>query len=110
MPNDYEVKYVVGPGFDAIVDPHLRAQLVDFGANSGPSIAIQRLQSILGVEQDGILGSETLAHLAKRSQAQVNDLLVIERLKLIGRIVAKDPSQAKFVSGWINRAVEFFLV
>lgn len=103
----YLQKYVRGPGFDRITDPHLMAQLVDFGVNSGPSIAIQKLQGILGVKADGVLGPRTLSALAARDVREVNNALVSERVKMIGRICVKNPSQLAFLNGWLNRCFEF---
>lgn len=103
----YLKKYVHGPNFHRIPDPHLMAQLVDFGVNSGPSIAIQKLQAVLGVKVDGILGEKTLDALSKRDVREVSNKLVAERVKMIGRICVKNPSQLAFLNGWLNRAFEF---
>ncbi len=103
----YLNKYVNGPGFHLITDPLLMAQLVDFGVNSGPAIAIQKLQGILGVTVDGVLGPETLNALSKRDVREVNNILVGERIKMIGRIVLRDRSQLAFLNGWLNRCCEF---
>lgn len=103
----YLRKYVKGPGFDKLTDPLLMAQLVDYGVNSGPSIAIQKLQTILGVSADGILGPKTLDALSKRDAREINNLLVGERIKMIGRICIRDKSQIAFLNGWLMRACEF---
>jgi len=103
----YRRKFVNGPGFDRISDPHLQHQLIDYGVNSGPAIAIQKLQGILGTDVDGVLGPATLAALAQRDAREVNNLLVAERVKMIGRIVVKDRSQLTFLNGWLNRALSF---
>lgn len=103
----YYNRYVKGPGFDAIPDAHLMAQLVDFGVLSGPAIAIQKLQTVLKVDADGILGPQTLHALSLRDSTQVGNLLVGERVKMIGRIISRNKSQAVFASGWLNRCVEF---
>jgi lysozyme family protein len=105
----YLTKYVKGPKFDQIPDTLLRAQLVDFGVNSGPSIAIQKLQHIVGVEADGIIGPKTLTALASCDVRAVNNKLAAERIKMIGRICAKNPNQLKFLGGWLNRALEFLV-
>jgi lysozyme family protein len=105
----YQKKYVDAPGFNKIDDKQLRTQLIDFGVNSGPAIAIQKLQSILNVTQDGILGRNTLESLALCHSEDINNLLVGERCKMIANIVSKNPSQVKFLVGWINRAVDFLL-
>lgn len=103
----YEAKYVKGPAFDKIKDSKLRAQLVDFGVNSGPHLAIQKLQEIVGVQQDGVLGPETLAAIDKLHSDDVNNCLVALRVKMIGKIVTKNPTQLKFLNGWLDRAVQF---
>ena len=108
----YMRKYVKAPGFDKIYDEQLQAQLVDFGVNSGPNIAIQKLQEILHVAVDGVLGEETLAAVKKvatTDSRELNNRLVAARIKMIGRIVSRDPSQVKFVNGWLDRALQFIL-
>lgn len=104
----YERKYVLAPKFHLIPDEALRAQLVDFGVNSGPMIAIMKLQKIVGADVDGIIGPDTLGRLAQSDVCRVRQLLVGERLRLIGRVVTKDPrTQLSKLNGWINRALEF---
>lgn len=104
----YARKYVVGPGFDRIHDPRLQALMVDFGVTSGPQLAIMKMQGVLGIAVDGILGDDTLRAAIMAGVPLINKV-VAERLRLIGRIVSKDPSQAKFALGWINRALEFLI-
>ena len=103
----YDAKYVRGPGFDKVTDEKLQAQLVDFGVTSGPSIAIAKVQGILKVDQDGILGPKTLSAINSSDPVILSNKLALERVKMIGRIVAKNPSQATFLNGWLNRALEF---
>jgi|SRR3990170_915963 len=105
----YEAKYLIGPGFNRISVPYLREHLVDFGVHSGPVVAIQKLQSILKIPVDGILGTRTLEALSGSPSMVVNNLLVAERIKLIGRIVSKAPAQVRFLNGWLNRALEFLV-
>lgn len=103
----YYKKYVKWPGFDKIEDDPLKAQLIDFGVNSGPQRAILALQTILGTEQDGLLGPETLTALEASDATKTNNKLVIERIKMFCNIVIRNPSQLKFLRGWINRGFEF---
>lgn len=100
-------KYVEGPHFDLIPDPQLQAQLVDFGVNSGPGVAVKKLQAILHVEVDGILGAATLTALSLVRAEEVNALLVAARVRMIGKIVSANPSQLKFLNGWLDRALQF---
>lgn len=105
----YRSKYVAWPHFDLILDPSLQAQLVDFGVTSGPQLAIMKLQSILKVAIDGNLGPATFAAIAQVNPKELNNRLMGARLQMIGRLVQKNPSQLKFLSGWITRALEFLL-
>jgi|ERR1035437_4052197 lysozyme family protein len=102
----YIQKYVVGPGFDKVTDPQLQAQLVDYGVNSGPMIAIQKLQAILQVPVDGVLGATTLTAIAA-STLPLNNLLVAARIRMIGKIIHKNPSQVAYIDGWLDRALQF---
>lgn len=105
----YEAKYVNGPGFNKVQDKQLREQLIDYGVNSGPAIAIRKLQEILKVPTDGILGNETLVMLSRVHPEDINNLLVASRVKMIGRLVQNNPLQVKFLSGWLDRALQFLI-
>lgn len=103
----YLRKYVEGPGFNRIVDSRLKHLLVDWGVNSGPAVAIQHLQKLVGTKVDGILGPKT-AEAANTIDARgLLNRLVDERIKMYARLVRNDRSQAKYIVGWIDRALEF---
>lgn len=103
----YEAKYIKAPGFDRIPPSRLQEQLIDFGVHSGAAIAIQKLQALVGASVDGVLGPRTLESLNGHDLRVVNNQLVAERVKMLGRIVAKSPSQLKYLNGWLTRALEF---
>lgn len=104
----YMRKYVVGPGFDKVQEP-LRSQLVDFGVNSGPTLAIEKLQEVLKVKIDGDLGPITLAAIEASDVRSLCNRLAKARVKMLARIVSRKPSQARFIVGWIDRALQFFI-
>lgn len=103
----YTKKYIVGPGFDKITDPRLQHFLVDWGVTSGPGVAIKSLQRLVGVNDDGVLGVETLQAVTENDPTKLLNRLIDDRIKMFCRIVQKNPSQARFISGWVNRALEF---
>lgn len=103
----YFNKYVKGPGFDKVKNAKLQHQLVDFGVNSGPGVAAKNLQQLLKVEIDGVLGPKTFEVLDKADQKLLNNELVKLRCTLLAKICVKNPSQLKFLVGWLNRALEF---
>lgn len=104
----YYDKYVRGPGFDRVTHPSIQRQLVDFGVTSGPALAITKIQTLVGTEPDGQLGPVTLAKINSDPQPiRLNNLLALERVMMMGRLVQKRPSDVKFLSGWLNRALGF---
>lgn len=105
----YLQKYVVYPGFNHIPASHskLQAQLIDFGVHSGPQLAIAKLQGILGLEADGKLGPLTLQAIDGCDPRVLNNRLVAARVSMIGKVVVKNPSQLKFLSGFLSRALDF---
>jgi lysozyme family protein len=74
--------------FDGL-EPDIKPQVVDIAVNAG------------------VLRAKTLLAQAEQSAKPVAVALTIERLLHYGRIVRADPTQAKFMVGWITRAVEF---
>ena len=103
-------KYIRAPGFDSIDNPYLRDQLIDFGVNSGPQLAIMKLQGLLGLDQDGVIGAVTRNAIQQHpDQRHLHNLLVGERVKMLGRIVLKNSTQLAFLSGWLERATSFIL-
>lgn len=71
------------------VESSIKPQVVDIAVNSG------------------LTRARTLLALAQQGSKPVGVQLVIERLKFYARLVKADPTQAKFLNGWITRAVEF---
>ena len=62
-----------------------------------------------GADQDGVIGPQTLNAIRRMGAAKVNNLLMAERIKFMGKIVSSDHSQAAFINGWLNRALEFMI-
>ena len=105
----YFERYVEAPGFELIPHEALKIQLIDFGVLSGPKKAIMELQGLLKLEADGILGPQTLSAATMSDPKWLNNQLVGARARMIGRIISKNPSQAKFAAGWLNRATDFLV-
>jgi len=102
-------KYVVFPKFNLIPASHakLQEQLIDFGFHSGPQLAIMKLQRILNLKEDGVLGPLTLKAITAADPRELNNKLVVSRAAMITKIVQKSPSQLQYLSGWISRALAF---
>lgn len=100
----YSRKYI--KPFILIQDHPCFKQAVDFGVTSGPALVVQKIQEIVGAEVDGYLGPDT-ERMVLEFNGDLNLELCKSRLKMIGRIVSKNPSQIIFLNGWINRSLEF---
>lgn len=99
----YYQRYWLAVKADSIPFP-LNGLVFDVAVNSGPSNAIKFLQRALGVTADGDFGNQTLNALKKASSVkllceQYND----QRRRFFNAIVARTPSQGKFLAGWMRR-------
>ena len=105
----FEQKFLTGPGFDKVDHTALRTQFVDFATAAGPLLVIQKLQAILKVGVDGVIGPETLTALNAADPVKVNNQLMAARIEMIGGIVMKDPSQLSMLGQYLNRALQFLV-
>lgn len=80
--------------------------IYDFYVNSEKS-AIKVVQRLVGVSQDGLIGPKTLQAINSFNPAELNNLIKEEREKFYLRIVDRDPTQLKFITGWMNRINSF---
>lgn len=91
---------------DAIENQAVADMVVDWSWTSG-NYARKRVQKVVGVFQDGIIGSKTIAALNKAAKGyRFLDRLAGERIAYYVGIGDREPSQMKFVGGWINRVFD----
>ncbi len=67
------------------------------------SHGIKRVQRLLAVPDDGLVGPMTLEALNARAPEQLFAEIRAARVCFVKRIVARDPSQKRFERGWLNR-------
>lgn len=75
--------------------------IVDWYWMSGTN-AIKYVQRLIGADEDGIVGKQTLARLNAKGDGLVLDIYNC-RKDFYHRIVASRPSQKRFLRGWLNR-------
>lgn len=75
----------------------------DTAVNSGVVRASKILQACLGVAQDGDIGAVTLAAIAKVPVVPLAAQFCDQREAFFRGIVAHDSTQARFLTGWLNR-------
>ena len=88
---------------DHIEDQELAMFIVDGGLNMGRVLIAKYVQTILGLTSDGKPGPKTLAGINAVNSADLFKRLYDRRKQRYDAIVANNPSQAKFIKGWINR-------
>jgi lysozyme family protein len=80
----------------------LAIALFDTAVNMGVGASVKMLQKIIGVPQDGVLGSETLAAINNYNGDLVDTYLDAREAKYYG-IVERDSRQGVFLKGWLSR-------
>lgn len=78
----------------------------DYGLNSGPSRAVKALQKICGNSQTGTMDDETIAEATAFDRGEIITLYMNERARFLNAIVASNPTQRKFLRGWLSRAAD----
>jgi lysozyme family protein len=100
--------------FEEIWDDLVATQVFDFSVNLGTRAAVIVLQRSLRsvgikVQEDGLIGSETLSAVSNSEPRCLLAAIKSEAAGYYRQIVAKNPSQQKFLKGWLNRAYKVIL-
>jgi lysozyme family protein len=98
----YYRDYWLPMNLTGIADEELVLQIFDFGVNAGIRRSIKAIQKIVKVDVDGIVGPQTTEAINKSDLSLV--LLFKQSRKMYYfDLVRRDPTQEKFLQGWINR-------
>lgn len=79
---------------------------VDWVWASG-SPGITRVQQLLQIKVDGIVGSQTIATINLANQRELFERIKSERIQFVEELCVKDPTQLAFRKGWLNRINDF---
>lgn len=99
----YVRRYLVGPGYDKVMDESLRMVLFDSAVQFGPDDATRWLQRAAGVGEDGKMGPTTMSAVSFASPLTLAIRVMAHRIRYRGARITKKPSQAKFAAGWADR-------
>jgi lysozyme family protein len=75
---------------------------LDYAVNTDVSTAIKLLQMAVGVTVDGVMDEKTLLPLNRVSKDRFASSVMLAKITRYANISKRDPSQRKFVEGWIN--------
>lgn len=98
----YEQKYWLVGKCDQLPEKVAFAHF-DACINHGTKGSAVLLQQALGVVQDGALGPKTLEAVGKLSPEYLVKLMIQKRRERFKFICMKNPSQSKFLAGWLAR-------
>lgn len=96
----YYNNYYLKSKANLINDPCLALQVFDFAVNAGVTRSVKTLQSILGVEVDGVIGKITLGAANKGEHCRT---FLAARNAYYQRI-ANNGQNGAFLKGWLNRS------
>lgn len=85
---------------DTIQDQSVANMVVDWIWHSGAS-TIKKVQQLLNVTADGIVGPKTIT--ALNSDNNIKNKVYTARKNYFEAIVRRNPSQKKWLKGWMNR-------
>ena len=91
---------------DNIENQSIAGILVDWVWASGVW-GIKIPQRILGLKEDGIVGPATLKAVNSADQKELFDKIFEARKKFFEDIAKNNPSQKRFIKGWLNRLNDF---
>jgi lysozyme family protein len=101
----------------------LQEQVLDWGVNAGPAVAIRELQKtvnsfvrivgsgLIPLVEDGKIGprtADTTARVLANHGAGLLNAYAHARCEFYLRLVKANPANAAFIKGWLSRASEFF--
>lgn len=89
-----------------IQDQWVAELVADWVVNSGPKV-LKKVQSIVGVEVDGIIGKKTLAAINAANPRCLHCKIMQARYDYYDRLIAADKTQEVNRVGWYNRLKNF---
>ncbi|MFD0998683.1 glycoside hydrolase family 108 protein [Ohtaekwangia kribbensis] len=92
---------------DFILNQSIAEFIVDWGYNSGRVTVAKKLQKLLNISADGLIGVQSLNAINCADQQNLFDSLKAARRVFIDNIVAQRPDQLVFHKGWVNRINSF---
>ncbi len=98
----YNKKYWKPLNIDGINNELLCLNIYDMAVNGGGRTAVKLLQRALSLPEDGICGPKTTG--AANADKDIIEKYISARCNYYRAIVNHDPSQGRFLKGWLNRA------
>lgn len=91
---------------DSLNNQPMANSLYDFGVNSGTSEAAKLLQRAAGVNDDGVIGQQTITAVNNANPETLYDAFQALRKSFYEELATK-PGQHQFLSSWLSRLVSY---
>ena len=101
----YWTKYWLTTRCDQLPD-RVAVLVFDGSVNNGPGTSAKFLQRAIGVTADGSIGQQTLAAVNAGDPIAICNSICDQRNKYYQNIVANNPTEGKYLTGWLRRISE----
>jgi len=93
---------------DKVEDDFVASMILDFGTNIGKKAIISKLQRVVGVKVDKIIGPITIRAINAMPRDTLVYHVLLEVVELYVQISNKEKRQRVFLQGWCNRAMKSY--
>lgn len=91
---------------DGIASQKIATSLFSFAVNAGERVAIKLAQQVAGTKADGVIGKFTIVALNTMDSDLFLARYALAKIARYRDICTKDPTQRKYILGWINRTLK----
>lgn len=81
--------------------------LLSFAVNQGKKTAVRRLQRILKLTPDGIMGPISFLALDRSNCVKINEQYLDKTIEFYNKLIFRRPQLVKFEKGWKNRVADY---
>ena len=93
---------------DKVEDEFVASMLLNVAVNQGKRSVVKKIQRILGVKVDGIIGPVTLQALNDSNRDAFVYQFILETIDLYTHLITTDKRQKRFIAGWLARAMRLY--
>ena len=90
---------------DLVTSENKQLELMCFGINTNPTRCIKKVQELLGLTIDGIIGNKTITALNSFNDDLFDKLFDEKEIEFYNSL--DEGRYGKFKSGWRNRALKY---
>lgn len=104
--NFYEINFWDKVRGDEIANQDVAESIFDFAVNAGVVTSSKLAQMTVGINTDGVIGSETLKKINADDPKAFLSLFALNKIARYVAICEKNQGSKKFFYGWVKRTLE----